>query len=174
MKCQTGHHPCLSKSSTQWRAGDSSMGTILLLFLLSLASIPCFARENSWVSCPRIFLCAPRDRQVLISLGLTKSGKRQGAAESVILGIEAGIALVRQWKHVAHTTTPLVLSPVRWRSLFSECLTALGLDRFQYRPYSLRRGGATWWFQKHQNLDRIWCRGDGWPRKLHVFTSMRV
>ena len=104
-------------------------------------------------------LCAPRDRQVLISLGLTKSGKRQGAAESVILGIEAGVALVRQWKYVAHTTTPLILSPVRWRSLFSECLTALGLDRFQYRPYSLRRGGATWWFQKHQTLDRILVQG---------------
>ena len=34
-------------------------------------------------------LCAPKDRQVLISLGLTKGGKRQGAAESVILGIES-------------------------------------------------------------------------------------
>ena len=104
-------------------------------------------------------MCTSRDRQALISLGLTKGGKRQGAAESVILGIEAGVALIRHWKTIASSTTPLAISSVKWRSLFAECLTALGLDRFQFRPYSLRRGGATWWFQKHQNLDRILVQG---------------
>ena len=35
----------------------------------------------------------------------------------------------------------------------------LWLDSFAFRPYSLRRGGATWWFPKHQNLDRILVQG---------------
>ena len=42
-------------------------------------------------------LCSPKDRQVLISFGLTKSGKRQGAAESVILGVEEGVRLTQHW-----------------------------------------------------------------------------
>ena len=35
---------------------------------------------------------------------------------------------------------------------------ALGLkwiEDHQFRPYSLRRGGATFWFSRHQSLDRI-------------------
>ena len=104
-------------------------------------------------------LCAPSDRQVLISLGLTKSGKRQGAAESVILGIEAGVRLTQHWKKLARSSSPMASSPLKWRSLFSESLKSLGLTQYNFRPYSLRRGGATFWFQKHQNLDRILVQG---------------
>ena len=104
-------------------------------------------------------LCSAKERQALISLGLTKGGKRHGAAESVILGVAEAVSLTRQWKMMASSTTPLVRSPVTWRSLFSECIEALGLDHFGFRPYSLRRGGATWWFSKHQNLDRILVQG---------------
>ena len=104
-------------------------------------------------------MTSPASRQVLVSLGLTKGGKRQGAAESVILGVEQGVRLVQHWKTLTSTTTPVAHSPAHWRGLFSECLVALGLEHFQFRPYSLRRGGATWWFTKHQNLDRILVQG---------------
>ena len=104
-------------------------------------------------------LCSSRERQVLISLGLTKGGKRQGAAESVVLGVERAVFLTQRWKQIANTTTPLVPSAVKWRSLFAECLSALKLERFEFRPYSLRRGGATWWFSKHQSLDRLLIQG---------------
>ena len=33
------------------------------------------------------------------------------------------------------------------------------MQEFAFRPYSLRRGGATFWFQKHQNLDKILVQG---------------
>ena len=105
------------------------------------------------------FMTSPSSRQVLVSLGLTKGGKRQGAAESVILGVEQGVRLVQHWKTLTTTSTPLATSPAQWRGLFSECLEALGLEKFQFRPYSLRRGGATWWFSKHQNLDKILVQG---------------
>ena len=104
-------------------------------------------------------LVAPQDRQVLISLGLTKGGKRQGAAESVIFGYDQAVAMVKRWKQIATSATPLVTSASKWRSLFSESLSALGLERFSFRPYSLRRGGATFWFGKHHNLDRILIQG---------------
>ena len=104
-------------------------------------------------------MCSRGDQQALISLGLTKGGKRQGAAESVILGVENAVKLVQCWKRLASASTPLARSPITWRALFSESLDALGLQAFGFRPYSLRRGGATWWFSKHHNLDRILVQG---------------
>ena len=104
-------------------------------------------------------MCAARERQALVSLGFTKGGKRQGAAESVVLGIEHAVALVRRWKALASPSQALVGSPIKWRALFSESLAALNLTHFEFRPYSLRRGGATWWFSKHQSLDRLLVQG---------------
>ena len=34
-------------------------------------------------------------------------------------------------------------------------MEAIGLASFSFRPYSLRRGGATHWFAKHGSLDRV-------------------
>ena len=107
--------------------------------------------------------------QVLISLGLTKGGKRHGASESVVLGNEPIVHLVRAWKRLSKATTPLVPSVAKWRALFNECLEALGLHSFQFRPYSLRRGGATYWFTKHQSLDRILVQG-----RWHTQKSARL
>lgn len=85
-------------------------------------------------------LSGSREKQVVISLGLTKGGKRQGAAESVILGHEPAVRLVQRWKSIAQPVTPLVRSSAHWRKLFNECLEALNLGDHQFRPYSLRRG----------------------------------
>ena len=102
---------------------------------------------------------SPSERQVLISLGFTKGGKRQGAAESVVLGVELAVHLTQRWKQLARSSTPLVPSVLQWRKLFNEGIDCLGLSDYSFRPYSLRRGGATWWFSKHQNLDRILVQG---------------
>ena len=90
-------------------------------------------------------LSSSNAKQVVISLGLTKGGKRHGAAESVILGFEPAVKIVRQWKLKASALTCLSKNPANWRSLFNECLHSLGLTRHGFRPYSLRRGGATFW-----------------------------
>ena len=112
---------------------------------------------------------APGHRQVLISLGLTKGGRRHGAAESVILGYESAVTLVKQWKLSASVAAPLANTPAQWRALFSQCLQELNLTRFDFRPYSLRRGGATLWFGKHQSLDQILVQG-----RWHTQKSARI
>lgn len=104
-------------------------------------------------------LSQPSEKQVLVSLGLTKSGKRQGAAESVILGYEPAVKLVKHWKSLSKSTTPLANSPSSWRSLFNRCLEAIHVTQCGFRPYSLRRGGATFWSSKHHSLDRILLQG---------------
>ena len=128
-------------------------------------------------------ITTPRQKQVLISLGMTKGGKRHGAAESVILGFEPAVLLVKQWMNKAAPATPLARSPAQWRALFAQCLQDLKLTQYEFRPYSLRRGGATFWFSKHQSLDQILVQGRWHTQKsariylnegLSVLASMRI
>eukprot|EP00435_Cladocopium_sp_Y103_P018568 s1259_g4.t1 len=134
--------------------GWNSFGVSLILaFYTMLRTAEILSLRSSHL------LCGPRDKQVVVSLGMTKGGKRQGAAESVILGYEPAVHLVKRWKQLATLATPLVRSSAHWRKLFNECLTSLGIEDFMFRPYSLRRGGATYWFGKHQSLDRLLVQG---------------
>jgi len=134
--------------------GHVTFGISLLLgFYTMLRSGEILGLKSSHI------MVSTKERQVLVSLGYTKGGKRQGAAESVILGVQPAFKLVQQWKQNASLNTPLAHSPASWRGLFTECLEALELSHFNFRPYSLRRGGATYWFQKHGNLDRILVQG---------------
>ena len=93
----------------------------------------------------------------VISLGMTKSGKRQGAAESITISVFDVVRRLIQWKSASRK--PLASSAASWRAQFAESLTELGLDKFEFRPYSLRRGGATFWFAKHGSLDRLLIQG---------------
>lgn len=96
---------------------------------------------------------------VILSLGLTKGGKRVGAAESVTFGETEILRRVHQWKSTVAPQTPLTSSPHIWRKTFTDVLHALGFAQFQFRPYSLRRGGATYWFHKHGSFDRLLVQG---------------
>ena len=113
--------------------------------------------------------CGDGQLQALISLGFTKGGKRHGAAESVVLGYEPIVRFLKAWKSCATPATALTPSPAKWRALFNSCLEGLGISDLGFRPYSLRRGGATHWFQKHQNLDRILLQG-----RWHTQKSARI
>ena len=106
----------------------------------------------------------------VISLGLTKSGKRQGAAESVTLSVYEVSRRLRQFK--GSRCAQLTGSAAAWRAEFSKILSALGLEEFQFRPYSLRRGGATFWFTKHGSLDRLLIQGR-WqaPRTARLYIN---
>ena len=95
----------------------------------------------------------------VISLGLTKGGQRQGALESCTLGVVDVLQLLRKWKRKNGPNTPLCPAPHKWRAWFAEALTALNLDSFGFRPYSLRRGGATHWFRRHGSFDKLMIQG---------------
>ena len=105
------------------------------------------------------FLVDPGGRKVLLSLGLTKAGKRAGAAESIVLAHDAVVKPLLHWIKIASANAALTPPPYRWRSLFNQALDSLGIISFEFRPYSLRRGGATWWFSRHHSLDKILIQG---------------
>ena len=95
----------------------------------------------------------------VISLGLTKSGKRQGAAESITITELFLLKLLWGWKKQAKSHDFLTEKPHEWRQRFQECLVALNLSEWGFRPYSLRRGGATAMFVKCGSLDRVLLAG---------------
>jgi len=91
----------------------------------------------------------------VVSLGLTKGGKRTGASESVTLSAVEVLRPLYQWKITHNRGSRLTHAPHLWRKQFSDTLVGLGWSEFGFRPYSLRRGGATFWFGHHANFDRL-------------------
>ena len=49
--------------------------------------------------------------------------------------------------------------PYRFRQVFGQLLQSLGFQQGDYSPYSLRRGGCTWYFQSSLSLDLTVARG---------------
>ena len=95
----------------------------------------------------------------VIGLGLTKSGKRQGAAESITLAELPVLKFLWQWKQTAKPLDFLTEKPHVWRQRFNEGLEALKLTPWDFRPYSLRRGGATFYAVKTGSIDRVLLLG---------------
>ena len=95
----------------------------------------------------------------VINLGLTKAGKRQGAAESITISDQNVLTRLWAWKQSVSPHTYLTEKPHVWRTMFSQCLQELKLERWEFRPYSLRRGGATHYFVKFGSLDRVLLLG---------------
>ena len=95
----------------------------------------------------------------VISLGLTKAGKRQGAAESVTIHVEDVCRRLFQWKSQAPNHAKLTGSSYQWRKTFNDTLTALSFNSVDFRPYSLRRGGATHFFTRQGSFDKLCVLG---------------
>ena len=98
-------------------------------------------------------------KPAVISLGLTKSGRRQGAAESITISELPVLQFLWLWKTQAKPLEFLTEKPHAWRAKFAECLEGLKLTPWNFRPYSLRRGGATFYFLKTGSLDRVLLMG---------------
>ena len=106
----------------------------------------------------QIHMTSP-SQPAVINLGLTKSGKRQGAAESVTLTDQSLLNQLWAWKQSVPPHTFLTSKPHQWRDMFVSCLHELKLTPWEFRPYSLRRGGATHYFVKCGSLDRVLILG---------------
>lgn len=95
----------------------------------------------------------------VISLGYTKTGKRQGAAESVTLHNEDVCRRLHQWVQHVPNHAFLTGKSYSWRKTFNTFVDNLGLTELAYRPYSLRRGGATHYFSMGGSFDKLLLLG---------------
>ena len=98
--------------------------------------------------------------QAVLNLGLSKSGSRQGAKESVTVDDPV---VVRLLAVLLLNKKPgdrlLSVSQATFRKKFADYIKELGLDDYDFKPYSLRRGGATAHFRHFGQLSRTVVRG---------------
>lgn len=104
------------------------------------------------------------DNQGLVSLPRSKSGLRNNSQETVSLHdpvtIEALRAVISNQNRLGYNKLPLwQKSGSAFRALFAKVLTRLHVEHLSFRPYSLRRGGATWEMQSHGLMERTLLRG---------------
>lgn len=97
--------------------------------------------------------------RAVLSLGYTKTGKRNNTAEMVVVESPLAIASLKK-ACVGRPRKDFLLARGQrvFRSLFSSLVDLFGLDGL-ITVYSLRRGGASWDFLQHQSMERTLLRG---------------
>ena len=100
------------------------------------------------------------DCRAILSLGFTKGGKRRGTPEFGVVDCPITTSLLRTWLRgkpagflVCNCTA------ASWRAKFDQLLQRLELTSRGFRPYSLRRGGATAFFLRTGRMDLVLERG---------------
>ena len=100
----------------------------------------------------------------LVTLPASKTGARHNVSESISihdpLTLRLCELLVEEQTRLGLQAVPCwTQSGQCFRSRFQFIVERLKLDTFQFRPYSLRRGGATAEFQAHGLMERTLIRG---------------
>ena len=136
---------------------ELTMGALLLL------GFHCLMRTGELLQVrPCDFIC---DHQVgLVSIPSTKSGVRNNVAESVTIRdaitLETVLAMLEVRRAQGFDKTPCWdRSGSAFRDLFRRILCKLQVDDLNFRPYSLRRGGATFEMQCHGLMEKTLIRG---------------
>ena len=104
--------------------------------------------EDTWI--------APDLQSAVLCLGYTKSGKRRGEKDSLLL---EDVGLVTWLASVFGDLLPqdsiIGLNVSQFRAHFHDALVHLGIATELYRPYSLRRGGATQAFRSGMKWEQL-------------------
>ena len=101
-----------------------------------------------------------RHSRGIVVLHETKSGQRTASSETVVI---FDAYLVRMLAIVCRDLAPadflVGCSPAVFRAKFARLVHEAGLPKCNWKPYSLRRSGATTDFLHHGQLDRTMVRG---------------
>eukprot|EP00438_Fugacium_kawagutii_P027135 Skav225198 [mRNA] locus=scaffold3065:268759:273280:+ [translate_table: standard] len=137
--------------------GELTMSALLLLGFHALL------RTGELLSVRPVDFLLQRDKG-LVTLASSKSGVRNNSKESVSLhdpivldSLQAMVALKTQL-HREHLPC-WDRSGTAFRRLFQRALEAVGAGSLNLRPYSLRRGGATYEMQAHGLMEKTLLRG---------------
>ena len=138
-------------------------GLASLAFLIA-AGFDSFLRTRELLSLTWADVQVDTNFSGVISLAHTKVGQRNASFEaSVILDPLVGRLFLRaQAAREPGTGDDFYIfagSEERFYDLFKDALAALGLSSFGFRPYSLRRGGATAYYRATRNMPATIERG---------------
>jgi hypothetical protein len=139
-----------------FQQGDASMGLSLLV------SFQCLLRTGELFLLQKQHIVVGADlRTAVLSLGYTKSGKRTGETEHVTLDDSRLVRLLAN--HLQDKEPHYLLigrSPSQWRARFSKVMNIFDINkRANFKPYSLRQGGATHLYSTTLNLSLLTTRG---------------
>ena len=100
------------------------------------------------------------DDLVVVYLGVTKMAARNASTESTSFRHREVSLMLRAWKAVHPLDRHLINMPASsFRHWFASGLHATGLHTTPYKPYSLRRGGATQAFLETNSYSSVCQRG---------------
>ena len=94
-----------------------------------------------------------------LDLGLTKSGQRAGIAEHVIIDDPEAVLLLGRVLANKPAGVQLQRNTAAFRRAFAKLVVRIGASPGRYKPYSLRRGGATHHWRTLGNLGLTTVRG---------------
>lgn len=135
----------------QWRHADCA-----LALLVGFHGI---MRSGELMNFTRGHMSFEDNGNILVSLPSTKTSKRTGARELISLTDSTVVRLLRRWADGKSPGDRLVTIPDHsFRNMFNRVSSVLKLDSFNYKLYSVRRGGATHHFKLHGRLDATMLR----------------
>jgi hypothetical protein len=139
-----------------WKQGDVGEGLAMLIGyqgLLRTGEITKLKKRDwTWI---------PRRKLALLLLGDTKGGKRRGEQETICIDDPVLCRLVNEYLSRCRDHEPICgRSGPSFRSWFRRLVHSTAFGRqVAYKPYSIRRGAATDFFQRTRNLDALAARG---------------
>lgn len=141
----------------EWHLGNYEMAVVLLV------AFHCLLRTGEFLSLTANDVSLGPISGV-ISLKGTKTGVRNNSNEVVSvtcpLVLEFLRFLVLARRDLGLTALPFwSSSPHQFRCRFRELCNLLGVSEHNFRPYSLRRGGATAYFQATHSMEAALIRG---------------
>jgi hypothetical protein len=95
-----------------------------------------------------------RTMRGLVRLRLSKTGKRLGVDEGLVINDPLVVALLQL--AFADLSSDQLLTDMpepAFRARFTRLISKFGLDAADIKPYSLRRGGATWHFRCYLDMN---------------------
>jgi len=109
----------------------------------------------------RVCDCTWTDQGFILTLQNTKGAQRRLLQdESVLITDPLTMTLIVKLTKGRSPGDLLVpVSPQRFRTLWNKMRKDLGLQNDRFIPYSLRRGGATWYFNETGSFSRTMLRG---------------
>ena len=126
-----------------------------------MVAFHCFLRTGELLSLRRGDVAFSSDRaSAVVNFHFTKGGVRRNQQEVVSLDDPS----LARWLHrllspLAAGDTLIEQRPYSFRKIFGELVQVLGLGDFGYKPYSLRRGGATHHYRTFADVNATAVRG---------------
>lgn len=143
--------------------GKLFMDNELIMAALLMVGFHTMMRAHEMLEvCPSSFMLG--EKSGIVSIPRSKSGQRHNSKESIgiydLYSLELVRMMVAECKAKGNFNAPCwPHSAAKFREQFYGLARYFGIEHLGLKWYSIRRGGATWDFQRHGLMERTLIRG---------------